>query len=250
METLLSVFAGIGLASACGFRVFVPLLMMSIASLAGHLTLAHGFEWIGSYPALVTFSIATCLEVAGYYIPWVDHLLDTLATPSAVIAGTVVTASVITHTSPFLQWTLAVIAGGGAAGLVQSATVVARGASTATTAGLANPLVATLELAGSVLTSILAIMMPVLVIFGMVVFVFVFRKMFRKFRKSTAASTARPLPRWFQWIDRRRSPPLEAPKTKQPASFRNAGAAPNSSEHSAGAPEPESVETETHSRAA
>src|SRR5438309_12026247 len=104
METLLSICLGIGLSAACGFRVFVPLLVMNIAALSGHLALAHGFEWIGSYPALVAFAVATGVEVAGYYIPWVDHFLDTIATPAAIIAGTLITASMATHLSPFLRW--------------------------------------------------------------------------------------------------------------------------------------------------
>jgi hypothetical protein len=112
----------------------------------------------------LSLSVATCLEIAGYYLPWVDHLLDTLATPAAIVAGTVVTASLVTDVSPFLRWTLAAIAGGGAAGLVQGATVLARGASTATTGGLANPLLATLELAGAVVTSVLAMLAPLLVV--------------------------------------------------------------------------------------
>src|SRR5258706_15887545 len=144
METFLSACLGIGLSAACGFRVFVPLLVMSIAALSGHLSLAHGFEWIGSYPALIAFSVATCLEVAGYYIPWVDHLLDTIATPAAIVAGTIATASMVSDVSPFLKWTLAIIAGGGAAGMVQGTTVLARGASGGTTASLANPPVSTL----------------------------------------------------------------------------------------------------------
>jgi len=163
METVLSIGLGIGLSAACGFRVFVPLLVMSIASLAGHLTLAPGFQWIGSYPALITFSVATALEIAGYYIPWVDHALDTIATPAAIIAGTVVTASIVTGMSPMLKWTLAIIAGGGAAGLVQGTTVVTRAASTATTGGLANPLFATIELGGAAATSVAAIFAPALV---------------------------------------------------------------------------------------
>jgi Domain of unknown function (DUF4126) len=181
METLLSVSAGVGLSAACGFRVFVPLLVMSIASLSGHLPLAHGFEWIGSYPALVSFAVATCVEVLGYYIPWVDHALDTIATPAAILAGTLVSASLVTDVGPFWKWSLAIIAGGGSAGLVQGTTVVARGASLAGTAGLANPLVATLELAGSVVTSILAIVVPFLVLALLAIFLIVFgRKLLRK----------------------------------------------------------------------
>src|SRR5947207_7817636 len=184
MEHFLSICLGIGLSAACGFRIFVPMLIMSIAALSGHLSLAHGFEWIASYPALIAFSVATCLEIAGYYIPWVDHLLDTIATPAAIVAGTIVTASMVTDVSPFLKWTLAIIAGGGAAGMVQGATVLARGASGVTTAGLANPVVATAELAGSVVTSILAIVAPVLVVVLIGVFLFIFG---RKFLRKTPA---------------------------------------------------------------
>ena len=181
METLFSVSAGVGLSAACGFRVFVPLLVMSIASLSGHLPLAHGFEWIGTYPALVSFAVATCVEVLGYYIPWVDHALDTIATPAAIMAGTLVSASLVTDVGPFWKWSLAIIAGGGSAGLVQGTTVVVRGASLAGTAGLANPLVATLELAGSVVTSILAIVVPFLVLALLAIFLIVFgRKLLRK----------------------------------------------------------------------
>ncbi len=79
MDTLSSICLGIGLSAACGFRVFVPLLFMSIASLTGHMTLSSGFDWIGTYPALAAFGVATVLEVAGYYIPWIDNLLDTIA---------------------------------------------------------------------------------------------------------------------------------------------------------------------------
>src|SRR5215471_16165644 len=181
METLLSICVGIGLSAACGFRVFVPLLIMNIASLSGHLTLAPGFAWIGSYPALIAFSVATCLEIGGYYIPWLDHLLDTIATPAAIIAGTVITASLVTGLSPFLKWTLAAIAGGGVAGLVQGTTVTARGASALTTAGLANPLVATVELGGAAVTSLLAIVAPVLAVLLIVILLSVLsRKVFRK----------------------------------------------------------------------
>lgn len=185
MDTLLGICVGIGLSAACGFRVFVPLLIMNIAALSGHLTLAHGFEWIGSYPALVAFSVATCLEIAGYYIPWVDHLLDTISTPAAIVAGTIVTASMVSHMSPFLKWTLAVIAGGGTAGLVQGTTVLTRGASTLTTAGLGNPLLATIELGGAVITSILAIVAPVVaVVLVAAVLVLCGRALFRRFYAS------------------------------------------------------------------
>jgi len=163
MESFLSLLVGIGLSAACGFRVFVPLLVVSIASHTGHLHLSAGFEWMGSTAALIAFATATALEIAGYYVPWVDNLLDAIASPAAVIAGTLITASLVADMSPFLKWTLAVIAGGAVAGLVQGTTVLTRGASSAGTGGLANPILATAELGGSLITSFLSLVVPVLV---------------------------------------------------------------------------------------
>ncbi len=160
MELLLSICVGLGLSAACGFRIFVPLLVTSIAAHSGHLSLAPSFDWIGSPAALTAFSIATALEVGAYYVPWLDNFLDTVATPAAVVAGTVVTASMVTDVSPFLKWSLAVVAGGGMAGAVQATTVLARGLSLTGTGGLANPLVATAELGGSFLTAVAAVIAP------------------------------------------------------------------------------------------
>ncbi len=179
METMLSICLGVGLSAACGFRVFVPLLITSIAALSGHLTLSPGFGWIGTYPALTAFALATGLEIAGYYIPWLDHVLDTLATPAAVVAGTIIMASQVHDMSPLLKWTLGLIAGGGTAAAVQGLTVLARGASLAGTGGLANPLVATVELGGSVFTSLLSIFAPVFVVLLLAGFSFVAVKKIR-----------------------------------------------------------------------
>jgi hypothetical protein len=178
----LSILIGIGLAAACGFRVFVPFLVISIASLSGHLTLSPGFEWIGTYYALAAFAAATVLEIAAYYVPWLDNLLDTIATPAAVIAGTIVAASVVADVSPFLRWTLAVIAGGGVAGAVQAATVALRGTSTLTTGGVANPAVSTGELTGSAVTSILAVAVPVVAVALVVLLFVVIARVVRRFR--------------------------------------------------------------------
>jgi hypothetical protein len=188
METVLTICLGIGLSAACGFRIFVPMLLMSIASLSGHLSLAAGFSWIGTYPALITFSVATALEIGGYYIPWLGHLLDTMATPAAIVAGSVVTAAIVTNMSPMLKWTLAIIAGGGVAGAVQGTTVVVRGLTTATTGGLGHPLFATIELTGSIFTSIIAFVAPIFTVVMLGILGFVcFRFVRRKLRKPVAA---------------------------------------------------------------
>jgi hypothetical protein len=161
VEILLGICIAIGLSAACGFRVFVPLLVASIASIAGHVTLSPGFEWIGGYPALVAFALATCLEITAYFVPWLDNLLDTIATPAAIVAGIVVTASFVSGMSPFLRWTFAVVAGGGVAGMIQAGTVAIRAASTGTTGGLGNPVVSVIEAGSSTALSILAVLLPV-----------------------------------------------------------------------------------------
>ena len=161
METILCICLGLALSATCGFRVFLPILGLGIASASGHLTLADGFQWIGSPVALFTLSVATFAEIAAYYIPWFDNLMDTAATPAAVVAGTMATASLVGDTSPVLRWSLAAIAGG-AAGVVQVGTVAVRGASTATTGGTANPVVATAELGGAIMGTILALVVPLL----------------------------------------------------------------------------------------
>jgi len=189
MDTFLSLLVGLGLSAACGFRVFVPLLIMSVAALSGHLTLAPGFAWIGSWPALTAFAVATTLEIAGYSIPWVDNFLDTVATPAAVVAGTVATAAMISNMDPFLKWSLAAIAGGGIAGLIQGATVLTRGASTLTTGGLLNPLVATAELAGSAIAGMLSLVAPALVLLTICFAMFLLVKRLRRPRTGMSISS-------------------------------------------------------------
>jgi hypothetical protein len=162
MEELLGIFIGIGLSATCGFRIFVPLLGMSIAHRAGALSFSPGFDWIGSWPAMIAFALAMIIEIAAYYIPWLDNLLDTIATPAAIVAGTIATASMVGDVSPFLRWSLAIIAGGGIAGAVQGSSVLVRGMSSLKTAGLANPVVSTGELIASIVGTIISILVPML----------------------------------------------------------------------------------------
>jgi len=174
-EALVSVAVGVALAAACGFRVFVPLLALSAAAYSGHIGLQGGFEWMGSGAALLAFAVATALEIAAYKIPWLDNALDTLATPAALAAGMVAAASVVADLPPLVRWAVILVGGGGAAGVVQGATVLARLKSTALTGGLGNPILALAELAGAVITSALALLAPILaIIIVTVVSIFIF----------------------------------------------------------------------------
>ena len=159
-DTLMAIALGIGLSAASGFRAFVPLLVTSLAARGGYLTLSPGMEWIATDAALAAFAIATGLEIAAYYTPWLDNLLDVIATPAAVLAGMVLMVAVLPDLPPALRWGLAIIAGGGAAGAIQLLTVLLRLKSTALTGGLGNPIVATGELIGAVVVSLLALLAP------------------------------------------------------------------------------------------
>ncbi|MFN0156647.1 MAG: DUF4126 domain-containing protein [Bacteroidota bacterium] len=164
MDSAIGVLLGIGLSAACGFRVFLPLLVLSVAALSGAIPLADEFVWIGSLPALIVFGTAMVIEIAAYYIPWVDNLLDTIATPLAVVAGIVASASILTELDPVLRWSLAFIAGGGTAGLIQGSTALLRLKSSALTGGLGNFLVSTVELFGALFLSLLAILVPIVAV--------------------------------------------------------------------------------------
>lgn len=170
--TLVSLMIGIGLSAACGFRIFVPFLVMNLASRAGYLTLAEGWDWIGSTPAMIAFLSATLLEVGAYYVPFLDNLLDTVSTPSAVVAGVLVTASQVGDMHPFFGWAVAIIAGGGAAGLVQGLTTITRSLSSMATAGFGNPIFSTFEAGASIGMTLLAIFVPFLAAFTFLFLVF------------------------------------------------------------------------------
>jgi hypothetical protein len=159
---VLSTFIGIGLAAASGFRVFLPMFAVSLASYLGWIPMNDNFEWLSGLPTLITTGIATVIEILAYYIPVVDNFLDTISIPLATIAGSILFASQFMELGTFPQWALALIAGGGTAATISAGFAGTRAASTATTAGIGNNVVATTETAGAGLMSILSIFLPVL----------------------------------------------------------------------------------------
>ncbi|MEO0509054.1 MAG: DUF4126 domain-containing protein [Verrucomicrobiota bacterium] len=200
MNEFTAIFAGIGLAAACGFRVFVPLF---IASLAANMGVEVDFlgsfnvseilgehHWLGSTPVTIMLGVATAVEVAGYYVPWIDNALDTIASPLAVGAGTLITGAMMPEFmgDGSFKWAIATIAGGGTAGVVQGASVIARGTSSATTGGIGNPAVSTAELGGSILTAGLAVLVPIIAgVLVCILLYFVLRMIFRFFANRSKA---------------------------------------------------------------
>jgi hypothetical protein len=164
LEWIMSACIGVGLAACCGFRVFVPLLIASVATKLGVVGTMTGFEWIGGWPALLGLAIATVFEIGAYYIPWLDNLLDTIATPASIIAGTLLSTSFLHIDNPVLHWGLGLMLGGSSAGIVQAGTSLLRLGSTAATGGVANPVVATGENVASVGLSIFTIFLPLIAV--------------------------------------------------------------------------------------
>jgi len=163
------------LAASVGFRIFLPLFALSLASYFGVWELNESWQWIGSIAALITLGVATLAEIFAYFIPWVDNLLDSIAIPLAAIAGTAVMVSTVANLDPVVTWSLAIIAGGGTATAIKGAGASTRLASTVTTGGVANPLVSTVETGTAVVVTIASIFAPILAAFlVIVILVFVF----------------------------------------------------------------------------
>ena len=189
-DIILALCMGLGLAAASGFRVFLPPFLLSIAVRADAVEVDltnTSLEYFDSNVAVILLGMATLAELAGYYVPWVDNLLDTIASPAAIVAGTGMTAIVLGESDPVIQWSLAIIAGGGVSAAVQGATVVTRGVSTAITGGVGNPVVSTGENIASIILTIIAIILPILAaILVVILFTMIVKKTVKKAKPSSA----------------------------------------------------------------
>lgn len=182
MEFMMAALIGIGLSAAAGFRVFTPLFIAGLASYLDWVNLSATFDWMGTLPALIAFGVATVVEVGAYYLPVIDNFLSVLAAPAAAVAGVLLTASFLTDSNPLVTWAVAIIAGGGAATLTNAASGTARVASTATTAGIANPALSVVEDVTAVSVSVISIFMPLLGILLVLVAAFFIWRMRKKRR--------------------------------------------------------------------
>lgn len=192
MDPLLGIPVGLALSTAAGLRVFVPLLLTSVAARYGYLALTPSMTWIASDAALVAFVTAAAIEVGAYYVPGLDNLVDVIATPAAITAGIIEMAAVTPELPPLLRWTLAVIAGGGVAGFAQMGTTLLRLKSSTLTAGIGNPMVATGELVGALVLGLLALLAPlVAAVFVVILLAVLARRVIRR----RASRRAGPAPR-------------------------------------------------------
>ena len=174
-DILVASSLGLGLAAASGFRVFIPPflygLFLRLDMVPISIPMTGISEWMASDIGLIVLGVAMIVEILGYYIPWIDNLLDTIASPAAILAGVMMMSSTLSDTHPALQWGASIIAGGGVSGTIQIGTVATRAVSTATTGGLGNPIVSTIEAGACILCTILAILLPIIALFLVIVLV-------------------------------------------------------------------------------
>ena len=189
IETILSIFLGVGLSASVGFRVFLPLFALSLAAYFNIWELNDSWLWIGSTTAVFALGIATVVEIVAYYIPIVDNTLDTIAIPLATIAGTAVMVSTVADLSPVITWALAIIAGGGTAAAVKSSASATRLGSTVSTAGIGNPVVSTIETGTSIIMSIVSIFLPILAIILVLFIFYMMYKLYKKIRPNSPKSS-------------------------------------------------------------
>ncbi|MEC8383821.1 MAG: DUF4126 domain-containing protein [Candidatus Thermoplasmatota archaeon] len=175
IDILVASSLGLGLAAASGFRVFIPPflygLFLRLDMVPISIPMTGISEWMASDIGLIILGVAMIVEILGYYVPWIDNLLDTIASPAAIIAGVMMMSSTLSDTHPALQWGASIIAGGGVSGTIQIGTVATRAVSTATTGGLGNPIVSTVEAGACIACTVLAILLPFIAVILVVVLV-------------------------------------------------------------------------------
>lgn len=156
---------GIALSACCGFRIFVPMLAAAVAGYNHWYGFSADMQWLGSLPAVICFGTAAVIEIAAYYFPFLDNILDAIAAPLAVIAGTVLAFAILpgSNGEPLLRWVAALLAGGATAGTIHVGTGLLRLFSTKATLGVGNPVVASGENAIAVTASILSFVVPLII---------------------------------------------------------------------------------------
>jgi hypothetical protein len=178
---IMSVLIGISLAACTGFRVFLPMLITSIAFKLGLIAPVESLAWLGSYWALIIFLVAAVFETLAFLVPWIDHAFDMIAAPLAVLAGAILASAMFKDMPLTMQVGLGIIAGGGTAGAVHATTSILRLGSTKFTGGLGNPFLAKVESLVAGLGTLLAIFIPIIMILFLLCFFILAYKLITKF---------------------------------------------------------------------
>ncbi|OYU65809.1 MAG: hypothetical protein CFE22_12080 [Cytophagaceae bacterium BCCC1] len=176
---------GVALSAGSGFRVFIPLLVSNLAARFGLVSVSDNFGWMLSNTSTFVLLVASVVEIASYYIAFIDNLLDGIALPASVVAGTLLTTQFLKIDDPTLQWGLGILAGGGVAGTIQAGTSLIRLGSTKFTGGFGNGFFSTFENFISVAISLISLWIPL--IMGVLAILLVFWMLKKLFRRRNIA---------------------------------------------------------------
>jgi hypothetical protein len=186
MDGLLSVFTAFGLSSSAGLNAYLPLLVVALlARFTDLITLSPPWDALESWWVIGVLAILLLIEILVDKVPAVDSINDAIQTFIRPVAGAVLfaaSAGVISEAHPVL----AMIAGLLVAGGVHAVKATARPIVTTTTAGVANPVVSTVEDVASLVLAVLAIVVPILGLLLLVLVLFWFFRWRRRKRAQAA----------------------------------------------------------------
>ena len=175
MGEIQSVFSAFGLSASAGLNAYIPLLVIALSArfFPQYITLSEPFDLIASTPAIVVLVVLLIIEVLADKVPAIDHLNDIIGMFVRPVAGAVLFAA-STQTVTFLNPTVALILGFFVAGATHGVKATTRPMITASTGGVGNPVVSTLEDIAALVTTLVALLAPLLIALAMIVFAVLF----------------------------------------------------------------------------
>ncbi len=183
----------VALSACCGFKVFVPPLVLSVFAKAGLLVhLGENYAWLATWPAIAVLGLATVVETVAYFVPAVNNALDTIKIPIAAIAGALTASAAMSSAelSPLVRWSMAIIVGGGGAAAVSAGMAGLRSVLTTTTAGVGSSIQNVFESIISFCLSILSILGPILIALAILITLIVIWCTLRRRRRLAGAQLA------------------------------------------------------------
>lgn len=170
---MLAALTGAGLSAAAGLNAYIPFLLVAlVARFTEVINLPHQYAWIESWWAIGIAAALLLSEVVLDKIAVVDHINDAVGTfvrpaTGGLIFAATTAAEDFEQGSSFMvdnPW-VGVLLGIVTAGIVHTGKAITRPAVNVGTGGLGTPVVSAAEDGAAVALSLVAIFLPVLVIF-------------------------------------------------------------------------------------
>lgn len=192
MDVISGLLSAFGLSTAAGLNAYIPLLVVGLlARYTDLIALGRPFDMLENPIVLLVIAVLALLDFIGDKIPAVDHVLHAIGLVVAPIAGAIVALAANSDANS-ISPLLVAICGVLLAGSTQVARASARPLATATTAGVANPVLSFLEDGVSAVLSVLAVFLPVLAFLLVILFAFLMILLFRRaFRRKVQSGIRR-----------------------------------------------------------